>query len=258
MTPTALASELRDTERVLESWTQVRPAAATLITRLRAHVTIPPGAPVLDVGAAQGLYVAALRAAGLDAIGVEPFARARAASAVVGRRTNQTIELVDGSAEQLPFADCSFALVLANSVLEHADDPALAVAEAFRTLVPGGGFYFCTTSALCPRQSEIQRFPAFPWYPASLKRRVMDWAVASRPSLVGHTTTPARHWFTPRRVRRLALSAGFSAVYDRWDIRGDGGMGPVAGLLFRTGRRSVPLRRLGDLGLEGSAYLFVK
>jgi SAM-dependent methyltransferase len=43
-----------------------------------------------------------------------------------------------GRVEALPVEDESVEVVLCNQVLEHCDDPALAVRELFRVLVPGG------------------------------------------------------------------------------------------------------------------------
>jgi SAM-dependent methyltransferase len=48
----------------------------------------------------------------------------------------------------LPFADASFASVLSVQAIEHVPDPALAVAEARRVLVPGGLAIFVTPNRL--------------------------------------------------------------------------------------------------------------
>jgi hypothetical protein len=86
----------------------------------------------------------------------------------------------------------------------------------------------------------------------------MTWAADSRPALIGHTRTPALNWFSPARSRRLAQAAGFSAVYERWDlIRLDELTPARARLLGLIGDRTV-LRRAADVLIEGSSYLFVK
>jgi hypothetical protein len=110
---------------------------------------------------------------------------------------------------------------------------------------------------LCPRQSEIRGFPAFPWYPDAVKQAVMRWAARSRPALIGYTKTPAVHWFSPRRMARLAEAAGFSGLHDRWDLwrdEEDRVRATLAGVI----RSHTALRRAADLLREGSTYLLVR
>ena len=38
---------------------------------------------------------------------------------------------------------------------------------------------------MSPFQHEIKSFPLFGWYPDSLKKSIMGWAVRNRPELVG-------------------------------------------------------------------------
>ncbi len=254
----SLATEGYDGERALARLPDVRAHAHVLMRRFGRYVNLPPRARVLDVGAAQGLYVAALCEAGYDAVGVEPWADARRVSEQIARHTNQPLTICDGTAERLPFPDATFDLVLASSVMEHTVDPVRAALEAHRVLKPGGGFYFWTTSVLCPRQGEIARFPAFPWYPDRVKKAVMGWAASSRPALIGYTATPAMHWFSPALARRVARAAGFAAIYERWDIHLPEERGWLGGQALRLVRRHTALRRAADVFIEGSCYLLVK
>jgi SAM-dependent methyltransferase len=254
----ALATEGYDAERALARLPEVRAQADLLIRRVERYVPLSAGDPILDVGAAQGLYVAALCEAGYAAIGAEPWGEARRVSARIGEHISQPLTIVDGTAETLPFADEEFTLVLATSVMEHTTDPLRAAVEAHRVLRPGGGFYFWTTSVLCPWQSEIKRVPAFPWYPDHMKKRLMTWAASSRPALIGYTTRPALHWFSPSSVRRIAQAAGFSAVYERWDLHRSSELSPARARALGVIRQHRPLRRAADIFIEGSSYLLVK
>lgn len=58
-------------------------------------------------------------------------------------------ELIQGDVRRLPFPDHSFDLVSCLDVLEHIDDDAQAIREAFRVLKPGGIF--------------LATVPAHPW-----------------------------------------------------------------------------------------------
>jgi SAM-dependent methyltransferase len=94
-----------------------------------------PGERVLDLGCGAGRFVAALRDAGADAIGVElaDAALSRARANVPGA----DLRLVepDGS---LPLDHSSVDLVWCSEVLEHVPDTAHLLLEVRRVLRPGG------------------------------------------------------------------------------------------------------------------------
>ena len=94
---------------------------------------LPPGGRLLDVGCGTGALVAAARAAGLDATGVEPDPEMAAlAGASLGS------EVVVAGLPDLPHADDGFDAVTANFVLNHVDDPRAAARELARVAAPGG------------------------------------------------------------------------------------------------------------------------
>jgi ubiquinone/menaquinone biosynthesis C-methylase UbiE len=122
---------------------------------------------ILEIGGAQGLFVAACIELGFLCQGLEPsrvaLADSRQASAILGIH----FRLTGGCAENLPYADESFDLLLAISVIEHVKDVRSVFQEAYRVLRPGGAFYSHTASSLCPLQNETRFFPCFSWYPDS-------------------------------------------------------------------------------------------
>ena len=87
--------------------------------------------PFLDAGCGTGLNLRNLPdgATGLD---INP----RNVAVLRERFPNHSI--VEGDIEALPFADHSFATVVCTEVLEHLPDPAQALKEIRRVLVPGG------------------------------------------------------------------------------------------------------------------------
>lgn len=104
----------------------------------------PPGARVLDAGCGP----ASLWAANLDRI--DPSWRLtlvdaspgmiEAARAVLGDRADYAV----ASVEELPFADRSFDVVVANHMLYHVDDRPRALRELARVLEPGGVLHVST------------------------------------------------------------------------------------------------------------------
>ena len=95
---------------------------------------LPSGAArVLDLGAGTGKLTRQLRGRGLDVVAVEPLAgmRTELARAVPG------VPVRAGTAEQIPLPDGSVDAVLVAQAW-HWVDPARAVPEVARVLVPGG------------------------------------------------------------------------------------------------------------------------
>ena len=101
-----------------------------LVARLPAD-----GGHVLDVATGTGLVAEALLARGFRVTGVDqsPEMLAQARGRFDGR-----IELVEASAEDLPFADATFDHLTFTYLLRYVDDPAATLRELARVVRPGG------------------------------------------------------------------------------------------------------------------------
>lgn len=97
---------------------------------------------VLDIGCGAGFLANDLAARGHRVTGLD----AAPDALDVARRhdATHTVTYVEGDALALPFPDASFDVVCAMDFLEHVTDPAAVIAEAARTLAPGGIFFFHT------------------------------------------------------------------------------------------------------------------
>jgi SAM-dependent methyltransferase len=102
-----------------------------LITGLRGRV--------LEVGAGDGLNFEHYDNAVTEVVALEPEPHLRARAAA--RRT-QRVTVLDGVAEELPFADASFDAVVACLVLCSVRSQPLALSEIRRVLRPGGELRF--------------------------------------------------------------------------------------------------------------------
>lgn len=95
-----------------------------------------PGEWALDLCCGQGAVARALAETGCTVVGID-FSKemlALARSRVVGAA------FVEADAQQLPFGDRQFDIVVSNVGIPHVPDQGLALAEARRVLRPGGRF----------------------------------------------------------------------------------------------------------------------
>ena len=103
---------------------------------LVSRIDAGPGDRVLDVATGTGMVARELvRQKGCAVVGVdqsvEMLAEARA-------RANGSIELVEASAETLPFADGEFDALTFTYLLRYVDDPGRTLRELARVVRPGG------------------------------------------------------------------------------------------------------------------------
>lgn len=106
--------------------------------------TIYPGEAILDIGCGAGVdtVIAALMVGesgpvtGIDLV-PEMLERAKENTRLVGALN---VEFMEGSAEELPFPDNSFDVVISNGVFNLVVDKVKALGEVYRVLKPGGRF----------------------------------------------------------------------------------------------------------------------
>jgi SAM-dependent methyltransferase len=167
---------------------------AALLDVAATALDVPPGAPVLDVGAGTGKLTARL-AERFRVVAVEPLAAMRE---LLAARLPE-VAVLDGSAEELPVPDASVQAVFVAEAF-HWFDGARALAEAARVLRPAGGIVL------------LWNLPASGWDPPlpERARRLVRDAIARGPEPGGGLV--ARHeWraafagspFAPPRHERI-------------------------------------------------------
>ena len=96
---------------------------------------LPPGGHVLDVATGTGLVAAELLRRGFRVTGLD---QSREMLATANRRFDGRVELVEASAESLPFPDRTFEHLTFTYLLRYVDDPGATLAELVRVVKPGG------------------------------------------------------------------------------------------------------------------------
>lgn len=120
-----------------------------------------PGERVLDLGSGSGtdsLIAAQMvgahgKVTGID-MTAEMLTKARAAAAEAGIAN---AEFVEGEAEQLPFADASFDVVISNGVVDLIPDKDAVYGELHRVLAPGGRLQIADVTIQQPVSEEGRR-----------------------------------------------------------------------------------------------------
>jgi SAM-dependent methyltransferase len=133
------------------------------------------GARILDVGCGRGMYARAFRRFSDQVYGVDVDPEK------VARASQELPHIQTAPAEELPFADGFFDMVLLHEVLEHVDDDRQAVREAHRVTKVGGRIVVFAPNRLWPwethgvfwrGQYRFGNVPLVNYLPNSLRNRL--------------------------------------------------------------------------------------
>jgi demethylmenaquinone methyltransferase / 2-methoxy-6-polyprenyl-1,4-benzoquinol methylase len=166
-----------------------------------AAVEATPAERVLDVATGTGLVAQELvrryrcAVVGLDQ-SAEMLAGARQRLAREPRLAER-IELVEGQAEQLGFADAEFDHLTFTYLLRYVDDPAATLAELARVVRPGG--------RIASLEFGLPEPPL--WRPL--------WRLYTRIVLPGAGRLFGRDWYEVGRF----LGPSIEELYERWPLR---------------------------------------
>jgi len=219
-------------------WDHLRPALAAYAIDVAARDVLEFGCNV--GGSAVVLAALGARVQGVD---IDPLLVAIADANLARHGLDGAVHRV-GAGRALPFADASFDLILANSVLEYVDPAGLdaVIADLHRLLRPNGLLYICGTAnrlALRERHSgrwlvnllprAIDRVTG-----RRLQRGLAPWRLAR--ALRGHFTVERNEaWLAARRAIHgtASLTIRTCALLGRLSGRAPGWIAPYIELLLR-------------------------
>lgn len=174
----------------LEAFTT--PAAANLVR----HAGVKPGMKVLDVGCGTGVAAITAARAGAQASGMDLTPQLLERARENSRIAEVAVDWREGDAEELPFADQQFDVVLSQFAHIFAPRPELAIGEMLRVLKTGGTIAFST------------------WPPELLVGRTMAITARYMPPPPPGVSPPSQ-WGDPNIVRERLGNAVKDIVFDR-------------------------------------------
>jgi ubiquinone/menaquinone biosynthesis C-methylase UbiE len=138
-------AELKTRQR--EMWSSFAPTAV-FTTPVAAHLVefaeIKPGETVLDVGTGTGVVAVTAARAGASVTGLDLTPALLEAARENARIAQLDIQWVEGDAENLPFPDGQFDVVVSQFGHMFAPRPDVTVGQMRRVLKPGGRIAFAT------------------------------------------------------------------------------------------------------------------
>jgi demethylmenaquinone methyltransferase / 2-methoxy-6-polyprenyl-1,4-benzoquinol methylase len=180
------------------------------------------GQRILDVATGTGMVAAELLGrTDCSVVGIDQSKEMLAAARAHFARDGVRVELIEGQAEELPFADESFDALTVTYLLRYVDDPPATVRELARVVRPGGrvaSLEFGVPPRRLPR--EAWRFYTAVGLPTLGRIASREWAEVGRflgPSISGfYEKHPLErivgYWHEAGlrevKVRRMSLGGG--------------------------------------------------
>ncbi len=176
---------------------------------------------ILDLGGGSGVTAvwAARKGWPVTVVDIDPANLAVLRDLLQGPEAALPIETIVGDASGvLELPEAAYDIAYLKDLVEHVPDYENALAHAYRALKPGGLVYVATTNVLCPLQQEYHGVGPYSWYPQWLKERIRVYAMTRRPSIVHNTPYPAIHWFSRGSLGKAMRHAGFTSIFDVYDL----------------------------------------
>lgn len=174
---------------------RLEPASATLV----ATVGVGVGIRVLDVATGSGNAALVAAALGADVTGLDLAPNLLAVARQRAEEAELPIELVEGDAEDLPFADADFDRVVSVFGVMFAPDQQRAADELVRVCRPGGRIGICA------------------WTPDGVLGRVFALLAARLPPPPDGFMPPML-WGTEERLHQLFAGSGAKLSFERRQV----------------------------------------
>jgi SAM-dependent methyltransferase len=144
-------------------YNSTRKADPYIASRLLHFLKPEPGKLYLDIGCGTGNYTIALANKGVGFVGVEPSDEMLKEA----RMRNDTINWLQGTAEQIPANDNSFDGVIATLTIHHWANIGQSLKEIYRVTKPGARLVFFTATS-----SQMEGYWLNHYFPGMLRSSI--------------------------------------------------------------------------------------
>lgn len=155
------------------------------------------GKVILDIGCGNGLYTIGFSELGQNTIGIDISEKALMQAQINKLQLNGSSEFIIACAENLPFSNSCFDIVIAIETLEHVNNQEMALREAGRTLKKDGHIVAYVPNRRYPLETHGVRLgekakyvlhrevPFFSWAPRFIRKRFETARIYSKREIVG-------------------------------------------------------------------------
>jgi ubiquinone/menaquinone biosynthesis C-methylase UbiE len=158
---------------------------------------------VLDIGSGKGDFAIAFSDFSKKVIGLEPDKfNLQIAKLNLKYFQKENIEFVSGFAENLPFENQSFDLVISTSTFEHLPNIEKSISEVWRVLKKDGYFFLNVPNYFWIRESHYE-LPMFPLMPKIFFKIIAKFSKRN-PKYINHL-----NYLTPWFLEKILKKRGF-------------------------------------------------
>lgn len=180
---------------------------------LRRFVPLGPQSRILEVGTGTGWFPVLCAREGILCTGLEISPQLVENARAVGRQHGVQPDIRLGNIEEAELDAGYYDAVIANSVFEHVEYWREGLRRIYRTLRPGGAFFFISTNKFSPVSFEYD-FPLYGWLPDRWRYRLRIARQGPDIMQLGIDFNQ----FTYPQLRRAFRQTGFSRIFDRLEV----------------------------------------
>jgi ubiquinone/menaquinone biosynthesis C-methylase UbiE len=221
-------------------WKEKEAEFESILKKINRYKAVNKSTKILEIGIGTGWIQVLCAKKKIPCTGLEISEDLISTARKHAAREGVSVDVKLGSIETFPLGEGTFDVVIASSTFEHVEDWRAGLANVYRSLRPGGVFYFISTNKFSVKSGEYD-LPFYGWLPDKARYRLRVWMQGPEIMKWGIDFNA----FTYFQLRRHFNALGYSKVCDVFDILDPGALdNPRAWktTLLRTIKAVPPLK----------------